>query len=75
MSSRRVMSKAGRDVLRAFKKAGLEVELRCASKHYLVYHDGELVYKFSHGTTAPPFARKTVEHRIRRIKEAKSPNG
>ncbi len=72
MSGRPVIPKAGRDVLRAFRKAGLEVDLRSASKHYLVYYEGELVYKFSQGTTAPPYARKTVEKAIRKLKARSS---
>jgi hypothetical protein len=73
--SRAVIPKAGREVLRAFKKAGLEVELRSASKHYLVYFQGELVYKFGQGTTSRAWMKRSLEATIRRCQEANSPSG
>ncbi len=68
------LPKQGREVLRAFQKAGLEVEVRSASKHYLVYHRGELVYKFGQGTTAKGWTRKALGATIRRLAKASSPD-
>ena len=48
-----LLNKCGREVLAAFKDAGLEVTIKPGSKHYLVYRDEELVYKFGQGTRPP----------------------
>lgn len=75
MTKRRTLPKRGREVLRAFDKAGLAVELRSAAKHYLVYHKGELVYKFGQGTTAKGWTDKTLAATIRRLHQAGSYRG
>lgn len=41
-----------RTVLKDFAKAGLEIEVVSRSKHYMIYHKGDLVYKFSHGKSS-----------------------
>lgn len=61
------LPRRGREVLKAFKTAGLDVDVRPASKHYLVYHKGELVYKFGQGTTVPRYADKALASVIRSL--------
>lgn len=61
--------------MRAFKKAGLDAEVRSAKKHYLVYCGGELVYKFGQGTTTKSWQQTNLEALIRRLRDEKSSKG
>ena len=62
------LNKVARDVVQAFKKAGIEIEVPQKSKHYLVYHHGKLVYKFGQGTKAPVWATAALNQVIRDLK-------
>lgn len=61
------LTKNGRKVVAAFEKAGIPVEVRAGTKHYLVYHRGELVYKFGQGSTVPGHAQRSLRRAIRKI--------
>lgn len=61
--------KQGQDAIRDFRAAGLEIEVVQKQKHYLIYHQGEIVYKFSQGTKAPAYAPGRRAAIIRRLLE------
>lgn len=61
-------NKSAREVLAVFEKHGLEVEVVQKRKHYLVFHRGDLVYKFGQGTKKPSWAMNSLTATINRLK-------
>lgn len=68
MSRTQSLNKVAREVVQTFKDSGLEVEIVSGTKHYLVYHEGALVYKFGQGTKRPHWAMRKLDVVIRRLK-------
>lgn len=65
--------KQGQEVIRDFQSAGLSIQVVAKAKHYLVYHEGVIVYKFGQGTKAPVYAKGRRAAVIRRLVEQSAP--
>ncbi len=63
------MSRHQRDILRAFRKAGLEVEVVEGRKHFSIFHNGQLVQTMSKGTKQSKRFDADLRRRIRRLQE------
>jgi hypothetical protein len=66
------MSKLVREAVKAFEKAGIDVEVREDRKHTALYHDGDLIHTVSQGTKQTWRAEADLRRRIRRIQEGKT---
>lgn len=66
------MDKRHREALKAFRKAGLDVEVVSTRRHLSFYLDGELVHTASHGTKQTFRADADIRRKIRRIQEGQS---
>ena len=66
-------NKNAREVLVEFEKNGIEVEVVQKRRHYLVFHQGQLIYKFGQGTKKPSWAMNSLAATINRIKAETSP--
>jgi hypothetical protein len=72
MSRAQTYNKVAREVIQQFKDSGLEVEIVAGTKHYLVYHRGEQVYKFGQGTKRPGWAMVKLDALIRRLQKVET---
>lgn len=65
------MNRNHREAVRAFRKAGLDVEVEETTKHFVLRLDGEIVHMLSQGTKQTWRADADIRRKIRRIKEGR----
>lgn len=67
------LNKCAREVIDEFRRSGIEVEIVQKRRHYLVFHGGNLVYKFGQGTKKPSWAMNALSATINRLKSERAP--
>lgn len=67
------MNRLKRDALRAFRKAGLEVEIREDRNHLSIHYDGDLIHTITRGSKTHKQAETALLRKARQVKAGKIP--
>ena len=68
------LPKPAREAVRAFRDAGLEIEVQIRKKHAMLRHSGTIVYMVSLGSKQPPRQQASLGVVIKRLLSEKEPS-
>lgn len=68
------LPKPAREVIRAFRDAGLEVEVQIRKKHAMIRHSGSIVYMVSLGSKHSPRQQASLRLVIKRLLSEPEPS-